>query len=132
MNETTLELLLGDDPDAIEEHAYALLQQGPHSVQYDEARIILKVAKGYRNYSDFDVPGGPQAVQKQTQRLIVAVKRLFDNELDRNVARRLTRAMFVLDHASPGEPANNLFQYLLLEHVLAPGSKGKLSRQPCQ
>lgn len=132
MYETTVELLLGDDPDAIEEHAYALLHQGPHSAQYDQARTVLKVAKQYRNYSDFEVPGGPLAVQSQTERLIAAVKKLFDNELDRNVARRLLRAMFVLEQALPGEPPDHFFQYLLLERVLAPGSKGKLERLPCQ
>jgi hypothetical protein len=120
MDGNALDLLLSDDPDSIHAYAEELRAQDP-----EIADVLVKLSHCYRNYSDFEVKHGPEAVRDEASRLIRTVRDLFDEELDFGAALRLVRCLFICKVALPGQKGEDLFQHVL-EHHLPKRASGKI------
>lgn len=125
MEPEALDLLMSDDPDSIRAYADEL-----RSRDAEIADVLVRLADCYRNFSDFEVRRGPEAVRDEASRLIRTVRDLFDEELDFGSALRLTRCLFIFKVTLPGRPGQDLFQHLL-EHHLPKRTTGKIrTREP--
>jgi len=123
MRPEALDLLLGDDPDAILAYADSI-----RSSDTLTAELLTKLADCYRNFSDFEVPRGPDAINDEANRLMRVIKvasvwaalsrtsqAQFSGDVTFNEARRLARYVFIFKRALPGRDGEDLFNQLL-EH----------------